>query len=77
MKLENGNTFTINAKDNTYDSHYIESLKLNGFNYNKTWIDYNDILNGGTLNFNMSKTPNKNFGIDNSSRPFSLSHDGK
>ena len=77
MKLENGNTFTINAKDNTYDSHYIESLKLNGSNYNKTWIDYNDILNGGTLNFNMTKTPNKNFGVDNSSRPFSLSYDGK
>jgi predicted alpha-1,2-mannosidase len=77
MNLENGNTFTINSKDNTYDSHYIESLKLNGSNYNKTWIDYNDIINGGTLNFNMTKTPNKNFGVDNSSRPFSLSYDGK
>lgn len=77
MNLENGNTFTINSEDNTYDSHYIESLKLNGSNYNKTWIDYNDIINGGTLNFNMTKTPNKNFGVDNSSRPFSLSYDGK
>ena len=77
MNLENGNTFTINSKDNTYDSHCIESLKLNGSNYNKTWIDYNDIINGGTLNFNMTKTPNKNFGVDNSSRPFSLSYDGK
>jgi len=77
MNLENGNTFTINSEDNNYDSHYIESLKLNGSNYNKTWIDYNDIINGGTLNFNMTKTPNKNFGADNSSRPFSLSYDGK
>ena len=77
MNLENGNTFTINSEDNNYDSHYIESLKLNGSNYNKTWIDYNDIINGGTLNFNMTKTPNKNFGVDNSSRPFSLSYDGK
>ena len=77
MNLENGNTFTINAKNNNYDSHYIESLKLNSFDYNKTWIHYNDIINGGTLNFNMTKTPNKNFGVDNSSRPFSLSYDGK
>ena len=77
MNLENGNTFTINAKNNNYDSHYIESLKLNSFDYNKTWIHYNDIINGGTLNFNMTKAPNKNFGVDNSSRPFSLSYDGK
>ena len=28
-------------------------LKLNGINYNNTWIDYDNILKGGSLNFEM------------------------
>jgi putative alpha-1,2-mannosidase len=51
MNLQNGNTFTINAKNNNYNNHYINSLKLNGANHNKTWIDYDDIQKGGNLNF--------------------------
>ena len=75
MNLQNGNTFTINAKDNKYDNHYIKSLKLNGTIYNKTWIDYNDIQKGGSLNFEMDSKPNKDFGISSSSRPFSFTKD--
>jgi predicted alpha-1,2-mannosidase len=75
MNLQNGNTFTINAKDNKYNNHYIKSLKLNGANYNKTWIDYNDIQKGGSLNFEMDSKPNKDFGINSASRPFSFTKD--
>jgi predicted alpha-1,2-mannosidase len=72
MNLQNGNTFTINAKNNNYNNHYINSLKLNGANYNKTWIDYNDIQKGGNLNFEMNSVPNKEFGISNVSSPYSM-----
>jgi len=74
MKLQNGNKFTINAKDNRYNNHYIKSLKLNGANYNKTWIDYNDIQKGGSLNFEMDIKPNKDFGTSSESKPYSLSN---
>ena len=74
MNLQNGNKFTINAKDNKYDNHYIKSLKLNGAKYNKTWIDYNDIQKGGSLNFEMDIKPNKNFGTSSESKPYSLSN---
>ena len=53
----------------------IKSLKLNGANYNKTWIDYNDIQKGGSLNFEMDSKPNKDFGINIASRPFSFTKD--
>ena len=72
MNLQNGNRFTIIADDNKYNNHYIKSVKLNGIEYNKTWIDYNDIQKGGSLNFKMSNKPNKEFAISNNSIPFSL-----
>ena len=75
MSLQNGNTFKINTVNNNYQNHYIRSLKLNGTNYNKTWIDYNDIQKGGSLNFEMDSKPNKEFGISSASRPFSFTKD--
>ena len=74
MSLQNGNTFKINTVNNNYQNHYIQSLKLNGTNYNKTWIDYNDIQKGGSLDFEMSNRPNKDFGISPLSKPFSLTN---
>ena len=72
MSLQNGNTFTIEADNNKDDNHYIQALRLNDSNYNNTWIDYDDIQKGGRLSFEMSRTPNKDFGVSTSSRPFSL-----
>ena len=73
MNLQNGNTFMINAENNNYENHFIQSLKLNGTNYNKTWIDYNLIQEGGSLDFEMSGNPNKDFGVSIESKPFSMS----
>ena len=72
MRLQNGNIFTIEADNNSDENHYIHSLKLNKKNYNNTWIDYNDILKGGYLLFEMNAKPNKEFGVSKTSRPFSL-----
>ena len=72
MRFQNGNIFTIEADNNSDENHYIQSLKLNKKNYNNTWIDYNDIIRGGYLLFEMNAKPNKEFGVSKTSRPFSL-----
>ena len=72
MRLQNGNIFTIKADNNTKDNHYIQSVALNETDYNNTWIDYTEIQKGGHLDFEMDAKPNKDFGVSNSSRPFSL-----
>ena len=77
INLQNGNKFTIYAEGNNHKNHYIKSLKLNGVNYNKTWIDYNDIQKGGNLNFEMDIKPNKDFGVSSESKPYSLSNINK
>jgi predicted alpha-1,2-mannosidase len=62
MKLANGNTFNVTAKNTSAANCYIQSVKLNGKAYNKTYITQNDINNGGTLEFIMGSKPNKNWG---------------
>lgn len=71
--LENGNTFTIVAENNSDDNVYIQSATLNGKPYDKNYIRYSDISAGGTLVFIMGPEPAKDRGVSPESRPFSLS----
>lgn len=46
------------------DTPYIKSVKLNGQKIKGTWIDWEDIKNGGSLNFNTSKKINELWGVN-------------
>lgn len=48
-----GGQFTVIAHNNSDTNRYIKSVKLNGKPYDKMYIDYADIMNGGTLEFEM------------------------
>ncbi len=73
ITLENGNKFVINAPKNDKDHVYIEAASLNGQNYTKNFITYDDILTGGTFDLKMSTSPNKERGTGERDKPFSLS----
>ena len=62
IRLENGKTFTIIAKDADSEHRYIQSAKLNGETYNKNYITHEDIMRGGTMTFEMGTEPNKSWG---------------
>ena len=47
-----GGIFTITTKGS---GPYIQSVKLNGQPYDKPYIEYKDIVAGGTLEFTMSE----------------------
>jgi putative alpha-1,2-mannosidase len=51
---------------------YIKKVYLNGKPYDKSYITYQDIINGSTLKFVMGKKPNKNFGKAPANRPVVL-----
>lgn len=55
INLENGNSFQINAPENGKRSYYVKDLKLNGEQLANSYITHNDIINGGTLDFSMSR----------------------
>ncbi len=74
INLENGKQFVIDAEQNGVGKPYIVKAELNGDAYNKTFIHYSDIVNGGKLQFKMSENPNKEYGKSVKDRPYSLSY---
>lgn len=72
IQLENQKEFTITAHNNSQENIYIQSVKLNGKEYNKSFITHKDIVAGGTLEFVMGNTPNKAFGEAKEDRPQSI-----
>ena len=71
--MEDGKKFVIKAVNNSKENVYIQSGTLNGKSLNKNFITYKDIVNGGTLNFEMGNQPNKNRNTGKDAAPFSLS----
>ncbi|MBF99883.1 MAG: hypothetical protein CMI36_12890 [Owenweeksia sp.] len=72
LYLENGNTFTIEAPKNAADHFYIQAARLNGKPYTHAYLDYKAIRNGGTLTFEMSAEPNKEWAGKPEDLPYSL-----
>ena len=54
INLENGKSFTVEAIDNSSENKYIKSAILNGENYEFSFINHKDIINGGSLVFEMT-----------------------
>ncbi|RZF59944.1 GH92 family glycosyl hydrolase [Sphingobacterium corticibacterium] len=73
VKLENGKEFVVIAKNNSPENIYIQSARLNGIPYDRNFIRYEDIIQGGKLEFVMGASPNVNRGVSKEARPFSLS----
>jgi len=70
--LSEEKNFTIIAKNNSKKNIYIQSVKLNGIDYKKSFITHKDILKGGVLTFEMGEKPNENFGKNPQDRPKSI-----
>ena len=68
ISLGDGKTFTIEAVNNSDTNIYVQSARLNGKPYDKSFIDYKDIVAGGTLTLIMGPQPSR-WGTKRSSRP--------
>lgn len=61
IKLDNGKTFEIQAKNNASDHPYIQAASLNGKVLNGPWFNHTDLMSGGKIELNMSDQPNRNW----------------
>lgn len=68
INVGNGKTFTVKAANNSDKNIYIQSAKLNGKPYTKSYIMFNDIQKGGVLELTMGSTPSS-WGTKKSDRP--------
>ncbi|MCD6010758.1 MAG: alpha,2-mannosidase [Flavipsychrobacter sp.] len=63
--------FTVN---NGPDNPYIQSVRLNGRPYTKTYIDHVTLMKGGALEFVMGPQPNKSWGANPQDWPSSVNN---
>ena len=54
-----GKTFTVVAKNNSDRNIYVQSARLNGKTLKNSYIEFNDIRHGGTLELVMGPKPSK------------------
>ena len=66
---QTGSTFTIVAEGNSPENVYIQGAKLNGREWNRSWITHAQIVAGGELRFHMADKPNKNWAAAKADRP--------
>ncbi len=62
IKLHDGKTFRLVAKNTSVDNKYIKSVRLNGQPQDRMWFRHADVLNGLTISAEMSDTPNTALG---------------
>ncbi|MGL5681913.1 MAG: GH92 family glycosyl hydrolase [Marinifilaceae bacterium] len=59
MNIDNGKKFVIKANKDTDKHIYIKEVKLNGKTLDRLWITHNEVINGGTLEYTLTTTPNE------------------
>ncbi|WP_257656542.1 GH92 family glycosyl hydrolase [Parapedobacter lycopersici] len=73
IELGEGKTLEINAINNDDSHRYVQSLRLNGHDYGKSYLKHGDLINGAVLDFNMAEVPNTSRGTRLEDVPYSLS----
>ena len=57
LNLDNGKTFTVLAPNVSRENIYIQSMKVNGQPYDKSYITHQQIMEGATVEFVMGSQP--------------------
>ena len=62
IRLENGRTFRLIARDAGDENRYIQWARLNGRPYDKCYLLHDELVAGGTLEVQMGPEPNEAWG---------------
>ena len=73
MCMSNGKHIRVTTKNWSKKNIYVKEIYLNGEEYNKSYITYNDIKDRMDLHFVMSARPNYKRGISDDAVPPSIS----
>jgi len=73
VNLSNGKKIEMSALNYSEKNIYIQSMTLNGKKWDKTYIPFNELNDGGNIIYRMGAKPNKNWGTAPDSQPLSIS----
>lgn len=77
VHFENGKSLQINSPGNSKSKRYISDFKLNGKAYTKNYVKHQDLMNGATIDIQLSDQPNKTRGTKKSDFPYSFSNENR
>jgi len=69
VDIGNGKTFEVYCQNYAPENKYIQSAKLNGKTWNKSWFSHEELMKGGRLELVMGKQPNKEWAADEQAIP--------
>ena len=72
VEMGGGKILVVEAKRNSPNDQYIQSVSFNGKPYQKLWFRHADIANGAIIVITMSSSPNGEFGSTEGAAPPSL-----
>lgn len=71
IHMDNGKDLVINAPESSRENIYIQSMKLNGEDYNKSFFKHADLANGAVIDVVMGSEPS-DWATDENSVPTSI-----
>lgn len=72
INLPNGKTVTIKAPGVSDRNRYIRNVRVNGRPYTKLYFTHDQLVNGATIEFDMTSKPNKSRGLKATDKPYSM-----
>ncbi len=75
LDLGGGKSFKVICENYAPENKYIQSARLNGQEWNKSWFSHEELMEGGTLELKMGKWPNKDWASGKDAIPPSFSMD--
>lgn len=73
LQLESGKQIKFEVENNNAENIYIQNITFNHKSYSNNFLQHFDLIKGCTINFRMSKIPNKRRGIRTTNFPYSYS----
>src|SRR5690606_26032367 len=77
LDIGEGKTLSVVCENYSPDNKYIQSAKLNGVSWNKSWFSHEDLMKGGKLELVMGKHPNKTWATGDDAIPPSFKMNDK
>lgn len=72
LHLENGKTLTLHANKCSTANKYIQSVRINGVPTTRNYLTHQELMQGGTILYDMGNVPNKQRGIQDADAPYSF-----